>query len=183
MHSEIITESESVETITVLPEYTLTEWDKVSLTQYRVIRRNGELTQFDADKIAAAMTKAFLAVEGQAAINSNRINNTVRHLTQQVIKGIRRRLLESGTVHIEEIQDQVELALMRASEHKVARAYVIYREEHAHQRAIKKEKTVIHVTNKQGQRYPLDEERLRMVVIEALETCLMVFWKQMLTGL
>lgn len=167
MHSEIVTESESAETIAVLPEYTLTELDKVSLTQYRVIRRNGELTQFDANKIAAAMTKAFLAVEGQAATTSNRIHNTVRHLTQQVIKGIRRRLLESGTVHIEEIQDQVELALMRAGEHKVARAYVIYREEHAHQRAIRKEKTVIHITNKQGQRYPLDEERLRTVVAEA----------------
>ena len=167
MHSEIITESESAETIIILTEPTLTEWDPISLTQYRVIRRHGELTQFDANKIAAAMTKAFLAVEGHTATTSNRIHNTVRHLTQQVIKGIRRRLLDSGTVHIEEIQDQVELALMRAGEHKVARAYVIYREEHAHQRAIRKEKTVIHVTNKQGQRYPLDEERLRTVVAEA----------------
>ena len=168
MHSEIVTESEPAETIAILPEYTLTEWDKVLLThQYRVIRRNGELTQFDANKIAGAMTKAFLAVEGQAATTSNRIHNTVRHLTQQVIKGIRRRLLESGTVHIEEIQDQVELALMRAGEHKIARAYVIYREEHAHQRAIRKETTVIHITNKQGQRYPLDEEYLRTVVTEA----------------
>ncbi|BAP54513.1 ribonucleotide-diphosphate reductase subunit alpha [Thioploca ingrica] len=167
MHSEIVTESESTETIIILTEPTLTEGDNILLTQYRVIRRHGELTQFDANKIAAAMTKAFLAVEGHTATTSNRIHNTVRHLTQQVIKGIRRRLLESGTVHIEEIQDQVELALMRAGEHKVARAYVIYREEHAHQRAIRKEKTVIHVTNKQGQRYPLDEERLRTVVAEA----------------
>ncbi|NJO16803.1 MAG: ribonucleoside-diphosphate reductase subunit alpha [Thioploca sp.] len=167
MHSEIVTESESAETIAILTEPTLIEGDNISLLQYRVIRRNGELTQFDADKIAAAMTKAFLAVEGHTATTSNRIHNTVRQLTQQVIKGIRRRLLTSGTVHIEEIQDQVELALMRAGEHKVARAYVIYREEHAHQRAMRKEKTVIHVTNKQGQRYPLDEERLHTVVVEA----------------
>ncbi len=167
MHSELLVDSELEETIVSSPESTLPEWDNASFNHYRVIRRNGELTQFDANKIATAMTKAFLAVEGHAAKASNRIHNTVRHLTQQVIKGINRRLQESGTVHIEEIQDQVELALMRAGEHKVARAYVIYREEHAHQRAFRQEKTVIHVTNQQGQRYPLDEQRLHTLVKEA----------------
>ena len=40
-----------------------------------------------------------------------------------------RRLHSGGTIHIEEIQDQVELELMRAGEYKVAKGYVLYREE------------------------------------------------------
>lgn len=143
------------------------ESDNVTLSQYRVIRRNGTLTGFDANKIATAMTKAFLAIEGDTAKNSNRIYHTVSHLTQQVIKGIHRRLHETGMVHIEEIQDQVELVLMRAGEHKIARAYVVYRDEHAQKRAEKKEKTVIHVTNHAGESYPLDENSLRQLVAAA----------------
>jgi ribonucleoside-diphosphate reductase alpha chain len=143
------------------------ESDNTTLSQYRVIRRNGTLTGFDANKIATAMTKAFLAVEGDTAKNSNRIYHTVSHLTQQVIKGISRRLHETGMVHIEEIQDQVELVLMRAGEHKIARAYVVYRDEHAQKRAEKKEKTVIHVTNHAGESYPLEENSLRQLVAAA----------------
>lgn len=142
-------------------------WDNIALGQYRVIRRNGQLANFDVNKIATAMTKAFLAVEGESAKNSHRIHNTVQHLTQQVIHNISRRLHEQGTVHIEEIQDQVELALMRAGEHKVARAYVIYRDDRALLRAQKREKPVIHILDKTGQSQPLDENRLRTLVIEA----------------
>ncbi len=143
------------------------EWENIALNQYRVIRRNGQLTVFDANKIAAALTKAFLAVEGGAAKESNRIHQTVRHLTDGVVKGISRRLQETGMVHIEEIQDQVELVLMRAGEHKVARAYVVYRDEHAQLRAEKKEQPVIHVLNSLGESFPLDETRLRVLVAEA----------------
>jgi len=135
-----------------------------TLNEYRVIRRNGQLSHFDANKIAIAMTKAFLAVEGDTATASTRIQNAVHSLTNQVIKGISR---HENTVPIEDIQDQVELALMRAGFHKVARAYVLYREEHAHLRAEKQEKTVIYVTDSTGQRRPLDEEHLRAQVIEA----------------
>ncbi|OAD23131.1 ribonucleotide-diphosphate reductase subunit alpha [Candidatus Thiomargarita nelsonii] len=135
-----------------------------TLNEYRVIRRNGQLSRFDVNKIAIAMTKAFLAVEGDTATASNRIQNAVHSLTNQVIKGISR---HENTVPIEDIQDQVELALMRAGFHKVARAYVLYREEHAHLRAEKHEKTVIYVTDSTGQRRPLDEKHLRAQVIEA----------------
>jgi len=141
--------------------------DNEELNQYRVIRRNGQLTEIDANKIAAAMTKAFLAVEGETATTSNRITNAVDSLTQQIIKGLSRRLHEEGKVHIEDIQDQVELALMRAGFHKVARAYVLYREEHAHLRSEKHEKTIIYVTDTSGQRRPLDEDHLRVLVAEA----------------
>ena len=101
----------------------------------QVIRRNGKLTAFDRSKIAVALTKAFLAVEGQQAAGSRRIHDTVERLTDQVVESLFRRLPDGGTVHIEDIQDQVELALMRAGEHKVARAYVLYRAERAEQRA------------------------------------------------
>lgn len=148
----------------------LTEWEGLLLTQCRVIRRNGQLTHFDSNKIAIAMTKAFLAVEGDSAKESNRIHQLVTRLTQDVIKGISRRLRETSTVHIEEIQDQVELALMRADKHKVARAYVIYREQHAKQRAEQqKEKLILHITNTHGETYPLDEHRLHALVSEACE--------------
>ncbi|MDM8559687.1 ribonucleoside-diphosphate reductase subunit alpha [Candidatus Parabeggiatoa sp. HSG14] len=144
-----------------------TEWDDVTLSQYRVIRRNGQLTTFEAHKIIAAMTKAFLAVEGETATASSRIHEAVHSLATKVINGISRRLREEGMVYIEDVQDQVELALMRAGLHKVARAYVLYREEHAHLRAEKHEKKVIHVIDNTGQRQVLDEKRLRVLVTEA----------------
>jgi ribonucleoside-diphosphate reductase alpha chain len=152
---------------TPLVDNTMTELDFAGLSQYRVIRRNGQLSSFDARKIATAMTQAFLAVEGDTATASNRIQNAVESLTKQVIKGISRHLHEEGKVPIEDIQDQVELALMRAGFHKVARAYVLYREEHAHLRVDKQQKTVIYVTDNAGHRRPLDEERLRALVTEA----------------
>ncbi|HSO83561.1 ATP cone domain-containing protein, partial [Thiocapsa sp.] len=87
----------------------------------QVIRRNGKVTHFDPNKIMVAMTKAFLAVEGGSAAASSRVHDRVRELAEQVTSALTRRLPGGGTVHIEDIQDQVELALMRAGEHKVAR--------------------------------------------------------------
>jgi ribonucleoside-diphosphate reductase alpha chain len=141
--------------------------------EYRVIRRNGKITAFDATKIAVAVTKAFLAVEGGNAAASKRIHETVDRLTGQVVETITRRLSGGGTVHIEDIQDQVELALMRAGEHKVARAYVIYREERARARAAKAEAApaapLLNVTLDDGTRRPLDSERLEALVRESCQ--------------
>src|SRR5690554_698174 len=101
----------------------------------QVIKRNGTLVGFNPSKITVAVTKAFLAVEGDSAAGSARINDAVQRITKQVVQAINRRLEAGGKVHIEDIQDQVELALMRAEEQKVARAYVLYREERARERA------------------------------------------------
>lgn len=103
----------------------------------KVIRRNGTVTPFDANKIAIALTKAFLAVEGSAAAGSPRIQEKVAELVKHIAALFQRRLPTGGTIHIEDIQDQVELGLMRAEEHKVARAYVLYREERRKIRAQK----------------------------------------------
>lgn len=105
----------------------------------KVIRRNGKVTAFDPSKIQIAMTKAFLAVEGGNAAQSKRIHNAVEDLTAQVVAAINRREHGDGMVHIEDIQDQVELALMRSGEHKVARSYVLYREKRAIARQEKQE--------------------------------------------
>ena len=105
--------------------------------QIRVIKRNGTVVPYDDSKISVAITKAFLAVEGGTAAASSRIHETVAKLTDQVSATFKRRMPSGGTIHIEDIQDQVELALMRAGEHKIARDYVIYREEHARLRAEK----------------------------------------------
>ena len=100
-----------------------------------VIRRNGAIVPFHAEKIATALTKAFLAVEGQQAMASAKTRDQVGRLTDTVVNALTRRLPAGGIVHIEDIQDQVELALMRSGEHDVARAYVLYREKRAEARA------------------------------------------------
>jgi ribonucleoside-diphosphate reductase alpha chain len=140
---------------------------------FEVIRRNGKVTGFAADKIAVAMTKAFLAVEGGSAAASTRIHQTVQELTAQVVGALTRRQPGGGTVHIEDIQDQVELALMRSGEHKVARAYVLYREQQAQKRAERAakeapaEKHLIEVTLPDGSRQPVDMGLLRALVEES----------------
>src|SRR6185369_6192880 len=101
----------------------------------QVIRRNGTVSKFDASKISVAMTKAFLAVEGHTAAASRRVHEIVEQLTDDVVTALSRRASEGRTFHIEDVQDQVELALMRSEHHKVARAYVLYREERTRRRA------------------------------------------------
>jgi ribonucleoside-diphosphate reductase alpha chain len=124
-----------------------------------VIRRNRAVAAFQPEKIAIAITKAFLAVEGQHSVNSARIREQVAQLTASVVDALTRRLPGGGTVHIEDIQDQVELALMRSGAHDVARAYVLYREKHAEQRAaqqpLENAAPTLQVDD-DGQRRPLD---------------------------
>ncbi|VAW40042.1 Ribonucleotide reductase of class Ia (aerobic), alpha subunit [hydrothermal vent metagenome] len=143
--------------------------------EYRVIRRNGKITSFDVSKISVAMTKAFLAVEGGQAAASRRIREKVANLTQDVLNGLFRRLDDGGTIHIEDIQDQVELALMRAGEHKVARDYVLYRAKQAEKRAKNQAKRKkkdqgpkIYVIGKDGSKKLLDGVRLKAVISESV---------------
>src|SRR5690606_4138266 len=102
---------------------------------YNVIRRNGSVVGFEPSKIAIAMTKAFLAVNGGQGAASARVRELVETLTSQAVNALVRNRPAGGTFHIEDIQDQVELALMRSGEHDVARAYVLYREKRAQERA------------------------------------------------
>jgi ribonucleoside-diphosphate reductase alpha chain len=135
----------------------------------KVIRRNGAVVGFEPGKIAVAVTKAFLAVNGAQGAASARIRELVAGLTESVVAALMRRQPAGGTFHIEDIQDQVELALMRSGEHDVARAYVLYREERSRARALEKEKAgrerpasapSLHVLEN-GARRPLDVAGLR----------------------
>ena len=137
--------------------------------EYKVIRRNGKVTSFDATKINVAVTKSFIDVEGRTAAASTRVHEKVRALTEQVVEALTRRMPSGGTVHIEDIQDQVELALMRDGEQKVARAYVIYREERARERDKKNKQQkpgktaaadALRVKTRQGELKKLDQARL-----------------------
>ena len=142
----------------------------------RVIKRNGTVVPYDDSKISVAITKAYLAVEGGNAAASSRIHEIVDRLTELVSATFKRRMPSGGTMHIEDIQDQVELALMRSGAHKIARDYVIYREQRARQRAqsatqnaaaAQQPEKDIRVTLADGSRAPLDMERIRTVVREA----------------
>ena len=141
----------------------------------RVIKRNGTVVPFEASKISVAITKAFLAVEGGTAAASSRIHETVVKLTELVMATFQRRMPSGGTIHIEDVQDQVELSLMRSGEHKIARDYVIYREQQAQKRAAKIALSPatqaaagnITVVQADGHRAPLDIDRLHTIVTEA----------------
>src|SRR5260364_480682 len=97
-----------------------------ALDDYTVFRRNGGGVMFEPSKISVAMTKAVLAVHGEQSAASARVRKTVHQLNRNVVNALIRSRPHGGTFHIEDIQDQVELALMRAGEHHVARAYVLY---------------------------------------------------------
>ena len=98
------------------------------LSQYQIIRRNGAVVPFEPNKIAVAMMKAFLAVHGTQGAASSSVREMVDELTQAVIRALMRSRPGGGTFHIEDVQDHVELGLMRGGHHEVARAYVLYRE-------------------------------------------------------
>src|SRR5580698_8371775 len=134
---------------------------------FQVIRRNGFFSPFDASKISDAITKAFLAVEGTGAAASRRVHEAVERLTAHIVETLERRSGAARAIHIEDIQDQVELALMRSGEHKVARAYVLYREERAQDRRRREEHALpdaqpqLQVRLQNGRSVPLDEGRLQ----------------------
>ena len=142
---------------------------------YKLIRRNGAVVGFEPGKISVAMTKAFLAVNGSQGAASARIREVVVGLTESVVNALLRRQPGGGTFHIEDVQDQVELALMRSGEHDVARSYVLYREERskaraqerAQERAAKAEPEIHVVEN--GQRKRLDRNALRATIAAACE--------------
>jgi len=142
-----------------------------TLSQYQIIRRNGAVVPFEPNKIAVAMMKAFLAVHGTQGAASASVRETVEDLTQGVIRALMRSRPGGGTFHIEDVQDQVELGLMRGSHHEIARAYVLYREKRAQERAQKVTQTapvapVLHAIDN-GQRVVLDLDRLNKIISDA----------------
>ncbi|MBU1979141.1 MAG: ribonucleoside-diphosphate reductase subunit alpha [Gammaproteobacteria bacterium] len=142
--------------------------------QYRIIRRNGSVVGFEPAKISIALTKAFIAVNGGQGAASARVREVVAALTESVVSALMRRQPNGGTFHIEDIQDQVELALMRSGEHDVARSYVLYREQRTQERArqkLEQPAAAPHVINviENGQTHPLDMARLNALLQSACD--------------
>ena len=142
-----------------------------ALNQYQIIRRNGAVVPFEPTKIAVAMMKAFLAVHGTQGAASASVRETVDELTQGVVRALMRSRPGGGTFHIEDVQDQVELGLMRGGHHEIARAYVLYREKHNQERAKKLEQEapqapLLHAMDK-GERIVLDLVRLEQIIESA----------------
>jgi ribonucleoside-diphosphate reductase alpha chain len=141
------------------------------LAEFRIIRRNGSVVGFEPSKISIAMTKAFLAVSGGQGAASARVRELVERLTQSVVQALVRGKSAGATFHIEDIQDQVELSLMRSGEHEVARAYVLYREKRAQERAARQQterqlapaSVELHVMDGELRR-PLDMMQLRALI-------------------
>ncbi len=142
-------------------------------TAYQIIRRNGAVVAFEPSKIAVALMKAFLAVHGAQGAASSSVRETVDGLTEAVVRALLRSRPGGGTFHIEDVQDNVELALMRGGQHEVARAYVLYRERRAAERAAKGEAPVAQpeaetlMVTDGGQRRPLDRAGLAALVAQA----------------
>lgn len=152
---------------------TITTPGSTAVDKLKVIRRNGSMIQFNRSKISVALTKAFLDEEGGQAAVSSRVHELVEKLTNSVCDSLARHLPLGGTVHIEDIQDQVELALMRNGEHKVARSYVLYREQHriAREAKLANAKQLgadnLNIVLENGDKVPLDVSKLEVIVDEA----------------
>jgi len=169
----------ATETSTSQPQYTQTlieggdSQNSSRYGDYKIIRRNGSVVPFEPAKISIALTKAFIAVNGGQGAASARVRELVEAMTQSVVNALMRRQPHGGTFHIEDIQDQVELALMRSGEHDVARAYVLYREQRAQERAKQKaesgaEEHVISVVEN-GVSKPLDMAWLNGLLASSCE--------------
>ena len=146
----------------------------VNLLSLNVVRREGSISSFKSDKISDAIKKAFLA---QTKIRNNKnkdkeqedsIHKTVESLTHKVVSALTRRIADGDMIHIEDIQDQVELALMRDEHHKVARAYVLYREQRAasryHTKKLKEQvgakASSMMVTKRDGEKEPVSLDKI-----------------------
>ncbi len=143
-----------------------------TLAHYQIIRRNGAVVSFEPNKIAVALMKAFLAVHGTQGAASASVREVVEELTQNVVRALMRSRPGGGTFHIEDVQDQVELGLMRSSNHEVARAYVLYRERRTQERAQQQQAAAapaaprLHVIDG-GQRVALDLDYIKSLMVNA----------------
>ncbi len=146
-------------------------------SSYHIIRRSGEVVGFNPTKVAVAITKAYIGVNGHISMSSAGVRDRIAQLTNMVVLALQNRKPSGGSIHIEEIQDQVELALMRSGEHEVARAYVLYREERRHERdleGVKRPNNKIYVLKQDGSRAELKIKQVYGIIQAACEGLLEV---------
>ncbi len=171
MHSSIEISSSSLNPTQTLVAGNTPSEPVQNYGEYRIIRRNGAVVSFEPSKIAIAMTKAFLAINGGQGAASARVRELVEQLTASAVAALMRRQPNGGTFHIEDVQDQVELALMRSGEHDVARAYVLYRFKRMEQRQAQHDSSASTVGAAEqlqvlvdGKSQPLDVGQVRQLI-------------------
>jgi ribonucleoside-diphosphate reductase alpha chain len=169
------TQQEITKTLEAQTQTAANDIETTAPGKLRVIKRNGKVVAFEEDKIKVAITKAFLANESGNAAASERIHKKVNQISVGVLEVFERRMPSGGTLHIEEIQDQVELQLMRAEELEVARSYILYRAGRTQER--KKEAPTIDISNRleinitksDGTLVPLDVNKVALLINDACE--------------
>ena len=169
------TQQEITKTLEAQTQTAANDIETTAPGKLRVIKRNGKVVAFEEDKIKVAITKAFLANESGNAAASERIHKKVNQISVGVLEVFERRMPSGGTLHIEEIQDQVELQLMRAEELEVARSYILYRAGRTQER--KKEAPTIDISNRleinitksDGTLAPLDVNKVALLINDACE--------------
>ena len=169
------TQQETSKTLEVQQQTQINDVETTAPGKLRVIKRNGKVVAFEEDKIKVAITKAFLATESGNAAASERIHKKVNAISTGVIEVFERRMPSGGTLHIEEVQDQVELQLMRSEELEVARSYILYRAGRTQER--KKEtpeidipnKPNINITKSDGTSVPLDIDKVAALINDACD--------------
>ncbi len=151
----------------------LSDLDPALFAHHRVRSRDGDLRPFNPERIGRAVAKALLAAEGGEVLTA-RSRDLTAILARQICEQLTARRPEGGAFDVEEIQDQAELALMRASQHEAARRFVLYRESRRQARSTQTvakkapvEVPAIAVTWPDGAKRPLDIDRLRRVLGEA----------------
>ncbi len=138
---------------------------------FKVIKRDGNTAPYATHKIAVAITKAVLATEGDAASDAAWVKETVDQIAEGVTERFHKLYPQGASINIEDIQDQVELGLMRNGLQQVARAYVLYREKHAQQR--QQEAAAASVESQfttllaDGSQAPMDMSRVKLIIDEA----------------
>ena len=166
-------EIQQQENKTTTKQQNISDIETTAPGKLRVIKRNGKVVAFEDDKIKVAITKAFLATESGNAAASERIHKKVNQLTENVVEVFQRRMPSGGTLHIEEIQDQVELQLMRSEELEVAKSYILYRAERTQERTKEKldidlpETPAINITKSDGSLVPLDVQKVAGLISDA----------------
>lgn len=131
----------------------------------RVRKRNGDFVAFDGDRIRLAIEKAWLAEYGVPAASElpSVSHGKIAALAQAVIRWANERAADGAAPAVEQIQDEVEKALMTSGEHKIARRYVLYRE----MRAERRRSQSLQVKRADGTLAEMDKAVLRARIEEA----------------
>ena len=142
-----------------------------------VKKRCGDIAEFNEEKILTAIKKAFIANDPNRAQHSEQLQHQLQHYTQHVLQMVESRRNDSQIIEIEQIQDYVEITLMREGEHQVARSYVLYRAQRNEERKQQQENTdiqentayYVHIDNNQS--IELTLEWITTIVKQACSQC------------